>query len=55
MEKVFVVLSDEDQTMLHSICVDKDPQEALDFVLKRIVPQLKKISPCLGEMGIPTR
>ena len=55
MSKVFIVIDDKDQLDLQSICVDKDPQEALEFILKRIVPQLNKKAPCLGEMGIPTK
>ncbi len=47
-KKVFVTLDDEDQVMLQSICLDKDPEEALYFVLKRIAPKLKKQVPCIA-------
>jgi len=47
-KKVFVTLDDEDQVMLQSICLDKDPEEALYFVLKRIAPKLSKQVPCIA-------
>ena len=47
-KKVFVTLDDEDQVMLQSICLDKDPEEALYFVLKRIAPKLHKQVPCIA-------
>ncbi len=47
-QKVFVALGEEDMVMLQSICLDKDPQEALYFVLKRIAPKLKKQLPCIA-------
>ncbi|MDW7739940.1 MAG: hypothetical protein SCJ97_07795 [Bacillota bacterium] len=47
-KKVFVVLDDQDQVMLQSICMDKDPEEALYFVLKRIAPKLHKQVPCIA-------
>jgi len=52
-EKVFIVLDREAQAALWNVCVDKDPQEALDFVLKVIEPQARKHMPCLeGKMGM---
>lgn len=51
MSKAFVALNEEDQLKLESICTDKDPKEALEFVLKIIVPRLKKTVPCMaGEL-----
>lgn len=47
-KKVFVTLNEEDQVMLQSICLDKDPEEALYFVLKRIAPKVKKQVPCIA-------
>lgn len=47
-KKVFVTLDDEDQVMLQSICLDKDPDEALFFVLKKIAPKLHKQVPCIA-------
>ncbi len=47
-KKVFITLDDKDQVILQSICLDKDPQEALYFVLKRIAPKLKKQVPCIA-------
>lgn len=56
MSKVFVVLDDRDQVLLQSICMDKDPQEALQFVMKRIAPKVKKQVPCLdGKLLRPER
>ncbi len=50
-KKVFIVLDEEDQKLLNSVYVDKDPEEALHFVLKHIVPKAKKKMPCLaGEL-----
>ncbi|MEL7568627.1 MAG: hypothetical protein AAGU27_27690 [Dehalobacterium sp.] len=48
MSKVFVALNEEEQLKLESICTDKDPEEALEFVLKVIVPRLKKTVPCMS-------
>lgn len=49
--KVFIVLDEDDQALLKSVYVDKDPDEALHFVLKHIVPKAKKKMPCLaGEL-----
>ncbi|MDO9527574.1 MAG: hypothetical protein Q7J27_00260 [Syntrophales bacterium] len=48
MSKIFFVLSEEDLITLESICMDKDPEEALSFVMKRVVPQVKKPLPCLA-------
>ncbi len=47
-KKVFITLDDEDQVMLQSICLDKDKDEALYFVLKRIAPKLRKQVPCIA-------
>ena len=52
--KVFVTLDDQDQVMLQSICLDKDPEEALHFVLKRIAPKLKKEVPCIAREVMKT-
>ncbi len=48
MSKVFVTLDDQDQVALQSICLDKDAEEALQFILKRVVPKLNKQVSCLG-------
>ncbi len=53
-KKVFVTLDDEDQVMLQSICLDKDPEEALHFVLKRIAPKVKKQVPCIAREVMKT-
>ncbi len=53
-KKVFVTLDDEDQVMLQSICLDKDPKEALHFVLKRIAPKVKKQVPCIAREVMKT-
>ncbi len=47
-KKAFVAFNDEDVVMINRICVDKDPEDALYFVMKRIVPKLKKQLPCLA-------
>lgn len=48
MNKIFFVLSEEDLVKLESICIDKDPDEALRFVLKKVAPQVRKPLPCLA-------
>lgn len=48
MSKVFVTLDERDQVALQSICLDKDPREALQFVLKVIAPKLHKQVPCIA-------
>lgn len=48
MSKVFATLDNRDQVALQSICLDKDPEEALQFVLKSIVPKLHKQVPCIA-------
>ena len=53
-KKVFVTLDDEDQVMLQSICLDKDSEEALHFVLKRIAPKVKKQVPCIAREVMKT-
>lgn len=49
LSKVFVTLDDQDQVMLQSICLDKDSEEALYFVLKRIAPKLHKQVNCIAK------
>ncbi|MDO9535284.1 MAG: hypothetical protein Q7J85_08130 [Bacillota bacterium] len=48
MGKIFFVLEEKDLVTLESICLDKDPEEAMHFVLKRVVPQVRKQLPCLA-------
>lgn len=50
MGKVFVVLDEEADLKAQRICIDKDPEEALEFVLRYIVPQLRKRAPCMDKM-----
>lgn len=47
-KKVFVTLDDNDLVALQSICLDKDPEEALYFVLKKIAPKVHKYVPCIA-------
>ena len=47
-EKVLRSLSKEEQAMIRSICVDKDPEEAVYFVTKVLAPKIKKKVPCLA-------
>ncbi len=47
-EKVLVALNEEEQIMVKSICLDKDPEEAIYFVTKVLAPKIKKKAPCLG-------
>lgn len=47
-EKVLLALNEEEQIMVKSICMDKDPQEAIYFVTKILAPKIKKKVPCLA-------
>ncbi len=51
MSKVFIVLDEREQQELERLELDRDPQEALEFVLKRIVPKAHKAASC-SDMGI---
>ncbi|MCK8826002.1 hypothetical protein [Fuchsiella alkaliacetigena] len=42
MKKVFITLSAEDQVKLDQIRADKDPQKALDFLVKVIAAKIDK-------------
>lgn len=46
--KVFVSFDESEQLLLKSIYYDEDPDEALDFVLKHIIPKVKKDMSCLA-------
>lgn len=34
--------------MIERICLDKDPSEALEFILKHVSPKIEKKIPCLA-------
>lgn len=54
MGKTFIALDEKEQIMVERICLDKDPQEALAFVMQVIAPRIKKPIPCLaGELMKP--
>lgn len=42
LKKVFITLSAEDQVKLDQIRADKDPQKALDFLVKVIAAKIDK-------------
>lgn len=48
MGKVIVVFDESEQLILKSIYYDEDPEEALNFVLKCIIPKVKKELSCLS-------
>lgn len=48
MSKVFVAFDESEQLILKSIYYDEDPEEALEFVLKHIIPKVKKEMSCLA-------
>ncbi|QGP93301.1 hypothetical protein MGLY_27080 [Neomoorella glycerini] len=48
MGKVLIALNEEEQLMLQRICLDKDAEEALEFVLQKIAPKIPKKIPCLA-------
>lgn len=47
-EKALIALNKEEQAIIRSICVDKDPEEAIYFVTKVLAPKIKKKVPCLA-------
>jgi len=47
-DKVLVVLDRDALILLERILVDRDPAEALDFVLRQVAPQVQKRVPCLA-------
>ncbi|WP_169717564.1 hypothetical protein SPSIL_046660 [Sporomusa silvacetica DSM 10669] len=48
MGKVIVAFDESEQLILKSIYYDEDPEEALNFVLKHILPKVKKELSCLS-------
>ncbi|SJZ89851.1 hypothetical protein [Selenihalanaerobacter shriftii] len=42
MSKVFISLDQNELVQLKSIALDKDPEEALEFVLKHIISKVEK-------------
>jgi len=55
VKKVFIAFDQEDMVTLESIKLDKDPKEALEFVLKNVYPRVEKKAPCLGQQGMGIR
>lgn len=51
MPKVFVVLDDREQMTVKKIWMDKDPEEALDFVVKVLAPKVRAKAPCFSAGG----
>jgi len=47
-EKALISLNKEELKIVNSICVDKDPEEAIYFVNKILAPKLQKKVPCLA-------
>lgn len=45
--KAFVVVDEEKQVWLQRICVDQDAVEALEFLRRVVLPQLRKDIPCI--------
>ena len=50
MSKVFVVFDEDEQLLLKRIYFDEDPEEALEFVLKHIIPKVGKDISCISGM-----
>lgn len=48
MSKIYFVLSEDDLVKLESTCIDKDLDEALHFVLKKVAPPSEEASSLLG-------
>lgn len=49
MGKVLIVLDEEKQLWAQRICLDRDPEEALAFLLECVRPQLHKRVPCMDK------
>lgn len=47
MGKAFIVVGEEEQVWLQRICIDGDAREALEFLRRVVLPQLKKQIPCM--------
>ncbi|MDP2873372.1 MAG: hypothetical protein Q8P31_12660 [Bacillota bacterium] len=47
MGKVLIVFDELEQVAIQRICLDKDPNEALQFVLQVIEPKLHRRVPCM--------
>lgn len=47
MDKIFIVLEEEDQRRLAELKTNQDPEEALKFIKEVFLPQFKeKYTPC---------
>jgi len=47
--KVFVALDEMEQLTVERICLDRDPDDALEFLAKCILPRLHKANPCVDK------
>lgn len=48
MSKVFIVLDEEEQVLVERVCLDKNPEEALAFVLQHVAPKVHRKIPCMS-------
>jgi len=44
----FIVLTDEEKLAVLRIDLDKDAQEALEFITRVLAPKIREKSPCLS-------
>ena len=44
----FIVITDAEKLTLQRIEIDEDPEEALEFVLRVILPKVRQTSKCLS-------
>lgn len=50
-EKALVVLDQRELLRLEEVCLDRDPELALKFVLETIAPKIRHRAPCLDKVG----
>lgn len=50
VEKALIVLDQRELLRLEEVCLDRDPQVALSFVLEAIAPKIRHRAPCLDKI-----
>jgi len=50
VDKALIVLDAKELVRLEEVCLDRDPEVALRFVLEVIAPKIRDRAPCLDKM-----
>ncbi len=50
-DKALLVLDQRELLKLEEVCLDKDPQTALKFVLEVVAPKIRHRAPCLDKVS----